>query len=300
MKVGPCSSFVQAYFTLSSWYDSLTQKIRAIWQRIWADSPSFRYAFSQQSNADCHLQMWVNFNRLQELRAKNPSRKLVLETADFKTHRQWLGSTFLHFQKWLAARNGPRMRGYITGALKQAPCAPELFKSTGKRYLDESWNPIERGERSVFSPVFLEKVRHEDLSYTLPMYEEKGTYFCYNQETSQYEQVQLQSLEDGLSPTNLILSEGQRASLPPHFNSLKLIKLPGKTQFIQALDQGLAIGKRFIPRHLGTYKLLLLNFGFDAYHHAMNTEHPDSGAMLELQTAMRQMNTPWSLENCKK
>lgn len=156
MRVGLCSFVVQTYFTFFSHCNALGRKVHAAWQAIWGNSPSFRYAFSQQSNADCHLQMWVNFHKLQELRAKHPTRKLVLEETDFKTHRQWLGLTCAHFQKWLAARSGPRMKDYIAGALEQAPCAPELFSVTGKRYIDASWNPIERGERSVFSPAFLE------------------------------------------------------------------------------------------------------------------------------------------------
>lgn len=300
MKVSACNPFAQVYITLTSWFSALGEKVQAVWQRIWGDSPSFQYAFSQQSNVDCHLQMWINFHRLQELRAKHPERKLILEAADFKTHRHWLGSTFPHFQKWLAARDGPRMREYVAGALQQAPCAPKLFKSTGKRYIDETWNPIERGERSVFSPAFLEQVQIDDLSYTLPMCEEKGNYFCYNQETRQYEPVQLRDVDKGFSSTNLILSNGQRASLPPHFDTLQLAKLPGKTHFIRAIDPALAVGIRFVPRHLGTYKLLLLNLGLDASHQAMTAVHPDAGAVAELQMAMREANTPWSLEQCKK
>jgi hypothetical protein len=143
-------------------------------------------------------------------------------------------------------------------------------------------------------------VRSEALSYTIPIFEKEGSYFCYNQETRQYEQAQLRQEEDGLCATNLILSEGQRATLPPHFDSLKLLKLPGKTHFIQAIDPNLAVGERFVPRHLGTYKLLLLNLGLDANHHAITADHPDAGATLELQTAMREADHPWSQEQCKK
>lgn len=301
MKVDAYKPLVEECFTtLASWFNELSQIIQAIWQRIWGDSPSFRYVFSQQTNVDCHLQMWFNFHRLQELRAKHPTGKLVLEAADFKTHRYWLAEAFPHFQKWLAARSGPLMKDYIAGALQQAPCAPELFKPTGERYADESWNPIERGERAVFSPAFLEQVRRDDLSYTLPMFEENGSYFCYNQESRQYDQVDLQNLDGDLSPENLILSDGQRASLPPHFDSLKLIKLPGKTHFIQAIDPELAVGERFVPRCLGTYKLLLLNLDLDETHQAMTNEHPDKAAAAELQTAMYDANSPWSAEHCKK
>lgn len=291
MKVNPCSSFAQRWLNLFSWVDSLSQKIQAIWQKMWGNAPSSRYAFSQQINPDCHIQMWVNFNRLQELRAKNPARKLILEPTDFKTHRQWLGLTFSHFQRWLTALNGPYMRKYMEGALEQAPCAPEVFNPSGKRYIDDCWNPIERGERFVFTPTFLEQVDEDELSYTLPMYEDKGNYFCYNQLSKEYEPVKL----DNRSPPKLDLSEGQRASLPSHVDTLNLIKLPGKIHLIQALDPGLAIGAGFVPLHLGTYKLLLLNFGLDAGHQQKNTD-----AILELQTAMRQTNSPWSLENCRK
>src|SRR4029078_6542253 len=148
--------------------------------------------------------------------------------------------------------------------------------------------------------AFLEQVRSDELSYTLPMFEAAGNYFCYDRETRQYEHMQLRCLEGGLSPANLILSHGQRASLPSHFDSLQLIKLPGQKHFIQAMDQGLELGERFIPKHLGTYKLLLLNLGLDANHDAMTDAHPDAGAGLELQMAMHEADTPWSSEHCKK
>lgn len=301
MKVGACSPFAQVYDTLFSWLCVVAQKIQAIWQKILGNSPSFQYAFSQQGNNDCHLQMWVNFHRLQELRAEHPTKQLVLRDANFKTCRQWLAEAFVHFQKWVAARNGQQLNTYFTDALQQAPCAPELFTPKGKRYSSESWNPIERGERRIFSPAFLDQVESDDLSYTLPIFEEEGSYFCYHQETRQYELIQFRSLEKGLSPANLILSNGQRASLPPHFDSLKLIKLPGKkTRFIQAIDPALAVGERFVPRHLGTYKLLLLNLGLDASHEAITNEHPDASIVTELQTGMDKEKTPWSSEYCKK
>ena len=263
-----------------SWLGSaLDQVVHAVWKRFWGDPPSFQYAFSQQSNADCHLQSWTNFYRLQELRDRSPTRKLSLEAADFKTHRQWFAETFLHFQKWLESRNGPQMQEYMREALQQAPCAPELFNSAGVRYVDESWNPLERGERASLSPVFLQQIPDKDLSYTLPIFEKEGRWFCFDQDTRQYEPIQ-----EGAN-----FSKGQRASLPPDFDSLKLVKLPGKTPFIQAIDPALAVGERFVPRHLGTYKLLLLNLGIG-----------QAPAALETQTAMRKADTPWNPARCKK
>jgi hypothetical protein len=297
MKVTLSSSFIQTSVFFSSLYSQLSKKIQALWQRIWGHPNSFSYAFSQQTNPDCHLQMWLNFNRLKELRAKHPSRKLILEAADFKTHRQWLGLSFPHFQKWVELRQGPFMKNYIEEALTQAPCAPELFYSNGKPYVNASWSPVERAERSVFAPVFLAQVQDEDLAFVIPMYEENGNYFCYNQETCQYEQTGLKSIEEGFSPANLILSKGQRASLPPHFESLKLRKLPGKTHFIKAFDPKLALNKRYIPRHLGTYKLLLMSLGAE---HELKDKDPNARVRHEIQEAMRAKDTPWSPTNCQK
>jgi hypothetical protein len=83
----------------------------------------------------------------------------------------------------------------------------------------------------------------------------------------------------------------------PQFPSLKLTTVKaGNREFIKAFDPTLVTP--FVPRHLATYKLLLLTLGLDSNHCTIEENHPDFEVSQALQTETR--GCSWDPAICKK
>jgi hypothetical protein len=305
MKVDSNRSFEQIYLAVKQTLSDLQIKISAIWQKICAYSifstkPLSVYCFSQQTNADCHLRMWDNFHRLQAVRARDKeSGKAIFQQGDFLAHRDWLGKGHSDFSNWLAAKNTLIMQQYLTKALNEAPLYPELQDSLGHNYFTSPFNPFEQAERRSLSPTFLKKMTAQEQVYTLPLYEQNGQYFCFDSDIQSYTPVRYLGYGN-LQPQNFIFSGGQAKSLPANFATFTLVKQSGSRSFIKAIDPDLAVAGRYVPRELGTYKLLLLNLGLDANNTPLDSAHPDAAVAANLQNEMRVTNTSWNPDRCKK
>lgn len=228
MNVALCKFFSPPSFLISA-YCRLKEKIAAV----------TKYAFSQQTNIDCHLQMWRNFTRLQTFRSRNPSGAVELREEDFFSRSEWLGKSFAEFTHFLKAKNQPKMKHYLREALKEAPIYPHFYDSEGHDYFTTV-------ERKTFAPYFLKEVSEKELSYTLP------------------------------------------------------VKTSGKKVFFRVRDPEMGIEGKFMPREIGTYKLLLLNLGLDSAHSPIEEGHIDYEVAVELQNHMRRTNTSWNPVICKK
>lgn len=303
MQVSLSSPVSSTFSFFHSSLNRLQQLVMAIWLKIRTylglSPPTFKYAFAQQSNPDCHLRMWANFQRMQTLRARDPDGKLVLRESDFQRHSYWLGKGNSDFSKWLEAMKHPQITQYRDEGIKEAPCYPNLYTQNGKNYFSSSYNPFEHSDRQVFAPFFLKKSKISELSYMLPLFEEKGRYFCFDESVQDYTPVSYNRSGQELIPADFVFSPGQMRSLPPHFLTLKLTKVSGKRNYIKAFDPDLAV-KGFFPRHLGTYKLLLLTLGLDSRNYPIDNDHPESAVTHALQTEMHQKGCSWDSAICKK
>jgi hypothetical protein len=265
-------------------------------------SYSYAYAFSQQTNADCHLQMWANFQQLQRLRTRCQERKLTLQDSDFISHREWLGKGFSNFVNWFSVKNyRPAVKKYLQDAITESPIYPNFFDAKGRNYFTSSYSLTENAQRRSFSAYFLKQGAQSDVSYILPLFKENGRYACFNRETSSYEPVILtKAFPNTLRPKDFALKPGQSTALPANFSSLQLIEGRGKRAFIKALDPDYRIKNRFTPQEIGTYKLLLLNLGLDSNNEPLDSNHEDVAVAMELQTWMQEKGTPWDPTICQK
>jgi hypothetical protein len=247
--------------------------------------------------------MWTNFQRLQDYRSRDPSGegRASMDEEDFLQHREWLGKSFIDYANWLQAKNQPAIRAYFEDALQEAPLYPHFYDAQGNNFFNGSLNPLEKGERAVLSPFFMKEASLAQLSSLLPIYEEEGHYFCYDLDTRRYEEIPFDDPSQGMSQLQQsMLTPGQRRALPPNFTALQLERRPGRRGFISAIDPSIAVQERYVPRELGTYKLLLLNLGLDNNNELIQPNQPDSAVAGELQTTMTDMESPWAPEHCQK
>jgi hypothetical protein len=258
---------------------------------------SYVYAFSQQSNPDCHLQMWTNFQLLQHYRSKDAAHKVSLDENDLLTHRQWLGKSFPNFYKWMQTKQGPELSSYFEEAINEAPLYPYFYQKDAN-FFSASYNPIETAERRIFSPFFMKEARQSELSYLLPIYEESGFFYCYDVETEKYEKIECESVDQLLTSD---FTTGQQKALPSHLTNLHLkLKNAGRRSFVQACDLSMAVQDKFIPRELGPYKLLLLNLGLNHLNETIEADHPDFLIFKEMQIEMENQEINWKSDVCKK
>lgn len=244
--------------------------------------------------------MWDNFHRLQTARERDKDTgKAVFQPGDFLTHRDWLGKGQPDFSNWIAAKNNLAIQRYLTEALGEAPLYPHLKDARGHNYFTSSFNPLELGERKSFGPYFLQKVATKEQSYMLPLFEQKRQYFCYDADEQNYTPVRYIGSKNP-EPQDFIFTPGQLKSLPANFRAFTLSKQSGSRAFIKAVDPDFAVAGCYVPRELGTYKLLLLNLGLDANNAPLGAHHPDASVATELQNEMRRANTSWNPDRCRK
>lgn len=295
-------------FWLSAW-NGLVALVSAIWQRIWpsaAPQTSPVYAFSQQSNPDCHLRMWRNFQQLQEYRGRqlNGGGAVEIGEEDFLSHRDWLGGGFAEFDRWLQAKNQPALREYLQDSLQEAPLYPHFYDSRGNNFFQENAGFFERGERRCLSPFFMKRAEQGELTQILPFYEEGGRYLCYDRNEREYREVPDVASIDQLQQSDL--TPGQRQALPHNFTTLRLAeRKSGNRTFITAINPSIAVEaglgeERFVPRELGTYKLLLLNLGLDHRNESIPPQHGDYRLVEELRETMAASETAWDPALCQK
>jgi hypothetical protein len=292
---------------LQSFSNALWEKISALWQKVWSEisssvssfrkHPSYAYAFSQQSNADCHLQMWANFERLQLFRANDLSHNVVIHNKDYLTHREWLGKSFSDYTNWLQVKNQPKVKQYFEESISQAPLYPYFFDAQENNFFSYPLNPFEKGERKTLAPYFMKESSPSEFSYILPIYQQEGVYFCYDVDTEKYEPLQC---NDSLRPEDMVLTSGQQKALSRDLSQLTLQKIPGQRAFVKAQDLEIAISEKFIPREMGTYKLLLLNLGLDSNNEEIHSNHSDYGVVEEMQKTAKERGTSWNPKLCKK
>lgn len=303
MIVGSIQQNINYYYSsLTIFLTTVQKRVIAIWDRVWAlisfKAPPYSYAFSQQSNPTCHLDMWANFHRLQLCRKRDASlNTCLLQDSDHISHREWLGKSFIDYSKWLQAKFQPKIKEYFQTSLLEAPLYPDSFNAKNKNYIQSLLHPFEQAESAVFSPYFMKEATASELSYLLPIYEEAGLYYCFDSDVGHYTPVvncvSLRSL-------NSLLTPGQKKSLPEYFESLKLQKGEGRRAFIRALDSEISVGGKFVPREIGIYKLMLLNLGLGSDNLPLDETHSDFEVSKDLQHYMQTANTPWSPAICKK
>lgn len=185
-------------------------------------------------------------------------------------------------------------------AVKSAPLYPYFFDVNGNNYFTSSWSFFERAERKSLSPYFLKEAIFSQTAYEIPIFEKHGNYFCYDVTKQDYAPVENNGT---LHPEGFSLSQGQLKALPWNFHQLELSRSNhGK---ILAYDRSLPIEGKFIPRQLGTYKLLLLNLGLDNNNNPLDARDGQLNDMelnvhKELKECMKISMTSWSPDVCKK
>lgn len=304
--ISPPNTVFRGYSSVSNTDESIKARTANIWQTIcsffccFSKSYSYTYAFSQQGNPDCHMQMWANFHRLQQYRARDIGGRVVLQRQDFLSYRHWLSQTILDFTQWMKGIHQPKISHYMTEGVKSAPLYPHFYDVNRNNYFTSPRNFVERAERKTLSPYFMKEAIFSQTAYELPMFEKQGNYFCYDVTKREYVPVKnngtLHSKEFELSP-------GQLKALPENFFELELSR--SNNGKILAYDRSLTIEGKYVPRQLGTYKLLLLNFGLDSKNNPFDSQ--DAGlneveleVHRELQQYMKDVGSSWSPDVCKK
>lgn len=286
-----------------------------------------RYAFSQQTNEDCHLRAWVNHCILTAMRKRSPDGKVHFKDGDFLTRRQWFGENFSEIAAWmegiqaLSKTPGSATKAFMDAAATEAPVMPKFFTASRKAYISDSWSPLEKIKRQGMTPFFLVDVAMAEVSPTflVPMSRQPdGSFVAYYLDSHSYKKIEckmeLSPYGKGYQHISSITSatEGQKAALGGDLSrhvyayDVKLDK--PVLGFERLICNGSMVnpvtdpeGKIYLPYMAGLYQLMLLTMGLDHNNDPIEEGHPQYALHQELKKAFQgNPKSPWALPSFTK